>query len=424
LASISSSPEGLRTLQFMAPGGKRKSIRLGKVSRRVAEEVRGRVEALAAAAIASVALDGETARWVAGIAPELHDKLAAVGLVAPRQEAARVALGAFLAEHIAGRTDAKAGTTKNLRIGADRLTSYFGADRDLCGIAPGDCDDWTRWLKERYASATVGRSVRWAKQFFRAAVRKRLIPANPFEDVKAPGMGNEARKFFVSRETARQVLDACPDHEWRLLFALSRYGGLRCPSEHHALQWVDVNWELDRFRVTSPKTERHEGKAERWVPIFPELRPYLEEAFERAEPGAVYVIARYRGDGMNLRTQFTRIMRKAGLTPWPRLFQNLRASRETELAADHPLHVVCAWIGNSERIAAKHYLQVTDADWQRAAKTGAVPPGCALQKPVQQAAAPSRTASQESPEVLTGCEAVRTVAMANEDMQDRKGIPA
>jgi len=51
---------------------------------------------------------------------------------------------------------------------------------------------------------------------------------------------------------------------------------------------------------------------------------------------------------------------------WPKLFHNLRASRETELAAEHPIHVVCAWIGNSQQIAAKHYLQVTDADFEKA----------------------------------------------------------
>ena len=50
----------------------------------------------------------------------------------------------------------------------------------------------------------------------------------------------------------------------------------------------------------------------------------------------------------------------AGLQRWPKLFQNLRSTRETELAEDFPMHVVCPWIGNSQPIAAKHYLQVTD----------------------------------------------------------------
>src|SRR5205807_1357932 len=120
-------------------------------------------------------------------------------------------------------------------------------------------------------------------------------------------------------------------------------------------------------RVSSAKTEHHEGKAERWVPIFAELRPYLEEAFELAEPGAVYVINRYRdrcGQTPLLHRHLGRIIHRAGLTVWPKLFQNLRASRETELAAVFPLHVVCDWLGNSTLIAKKHYLQVTEDDFR------------------------------------------------------------
>ena len=49
----------------------------------------------------------------------------------------------------------------------------------------------------------------------------------------------------------------------------------------------------------------------------------------------------------------------------------MRASRETELAADYPIHVVTAWLGNTPRIALKHYLQVTDADFERASQDGA-----------------------------------------------------
>lgn len=62
----------------------------------------------------------------------------------------------------------------------------------------------------------------------------------------------------------------------------------------------------------------------------------------------------------NLRTTFRKIIERAGLQPWPKLFQNLRSTRETELSNEFPLHVVTAWIGNSQLVAAQHYLQVTD----------------------------------------------------------------
>jgi integrase len=170
---------------------------------------------------------------------------------------------------------------------------------------------------------------------------------------------------------------AVADPTWRTIIALARYAGLRCPSEVLSLRWQDVDWDAARIVVQSPKTEHHPGRATRTIPLFHELRPYLEEAFELAPTGAVYVVdARYRDSAntpsgwrnCNLRQQFSRIIRRAGLQPWPRLFHALRSSRETELAATFPLHVVAAWLGNTPRIALKHYLQVTTADFDRAAR--------------------------------------------------------
>jgi hypothetical protein len=100
--------------------------------------------------------------------------------------------------------------------------------------------------------------------------------------------------------------------ERTLTVALSRYGGLQCPSEHPALTRSDVDWVRDRFRVTSPKTAHHAGKGDRSVPLFPELRPYLEEGFELTPEWAVHVIRRYRDIDKDFRTRLTRIMRRAG----------------------------------------------------------------------------------------------------------------
>jgi integrase len=55
------------------------------------------------------------------------------------------------------------------------------------------------------------------------------------------------------------VIDACPDAEWRLLFGLARYAGLRIPSESHRLTWADVDFERARLTVHSPR--RSDGKA-------------------------------------------------------------------------------------------------------------------------------------------------------------------
>ena len=62
------------------------------------------------------------------------------------------------------------------------------------------------------------------------------------------------------------------------------------------------------------------------------------------------------------------------MKPWDRLFHNMRASRQTELAADFPLADVCSWLGNSPSVAAGHYLQATDENFKQATqRTTGVP---------------------------------------------------
>jgi len=390
MASLVNDPCGKRRIVFVNKDGDRKTIYLGKFSKALAKEIKMQVEAINANLIAGYPNDGATAEWLGKIGDTLHAKLAGVDLVPPRQPTEapeQVRLVVFLDSYIAGRTDIKPRTLINLEACKTRLVEFFGRDRALDSITAGDAKDWDISLKARYAKGTIGRTIKRAKQFFQAAIDKELIGKNPFAKIKPPSQVNESRKHFVTLEDARKVLDACPDAEWKLLFALSRFGGLRCPSEHLALTWADVDWARNKFRVVSSKKEHLDGGGVRWVPIFPELRPYLEAVFfDPVTEGAVHVIRRYRDENQNLRTQLNRIIRRAGLEPWPKLFQNLRATRETELAKIHPLHHVCYWIGNTERIAQKHYLQVTDEDFTNAAQKHSAPYSALLAKTAQKTA--------------------------------------
>ncbi|MFC1635169.1 tyrosine-type recombinase/integrase [Planctomycetota bacterium] len=367
MASIVNDPRGRKRIQFTVGNGSRKTIRLGKATKRQAESVKFKIEqlVLAATGITNV-VDDATADWLAGLDGIMYDKLAIVGLVAPR---ITVKLGKFIDAYIGERKDVKSGTTKFYGHTRRNLIDFFGADKPLREITPGDADQWRLYLlKQGLAKNTVRRRCGVAKQFFRATVRRRFIQSNPFEDLKSTVKGNPKREYFVTREEADKVLEACIDAQWRLIFALCRYGGLRCPSEVLGLRWQDINWDRSQLVIRSPKTEHHEGKESRIVPLFPELLSYLREVFEEAEPGSEYVITRYRSTNCNLRPQLQRIIREAGLKPWPKPFQNLRSTRETELAEVWPEHVVCAWIGNSRKVAREHYLQVTDEHFERAAQ--------------------------------------------------------
>jgi integrase len=278
-------------------------------------------------------------------------------------------LGKFIDEYARKRTDLKASTKTAWGHTKRCLVEFFGATRPLDRITAGEAEDFRRWLADdqKLAENTVRRRISFAKQFFAAAVRYEYLGKSPFVEIKGCLVReNRDRDHYVTREEAFKVLDACPSIGWRLVFALSRFGGLRCPSEVLKLRWQDVNWEQDRFTIHSPKTEHHEGKATRLAPIFPELRPILEEAWEQAEDGTEFVVTSPRGD--NLATGMERIIRSAGVEPWAKLFQNCRSTRATELvSAGWPEYKVCKWLGHTEKIARRHYWQVTDDDYRKAA---------------------------------------------------------
>ena len=373
MASIGHDSNGRKRILFGSVNGTRKTIRLGKVSAKQAAAFKVKVEDLVAAAAGAKVIEDETARWLADLPDHMHARIAAAGLVKSRDRSAAT-LGKFLDDYFAHLT-VKPGTATAYGHTRRCLIDHFGEHKALRDIDTADADKWRQWLRtsnvrdlERdvISEATIARRVGVARQMFKRAVKWKLIPENPFADVKAGSQTNRSRMFFVTPEMTAKVLDACPDNHWRLLFALSRFGGLRCPSEHLALRWGDVDWERGTIRVRSSKTEHHQRGHSRLIPLFPELRPHLQRAFEDADPGTEYVITRSRDATANLRTQLKRIIERAGLRPWPKLFHNLRASRQTELAREYPIHVVCEWIGNSRAIAQDHYLQVTDADFARA----------------------------------------------------------
>ena len=97
---------------------------------------------------------------------------------------------------------------------------------------------------------------------------------------------------------------------------------------------------------------------------------------------------------------FARRRSRIPVKSWPRLFQNLRASRETELASEYPLHVATAWIGNTARIAERHYLQIPDAHYKQAVRTDKAAQNTAhlAQKAAQYRAAGSRKQSHATPQ--------------------------
>lgn len=173
MASISRETNGRRIIQFVGADRKRRSIRLGKVSQRVAEAVKVRVEQLVSANITGHAVENETARWVATVDIALHDRLAAAGLVPKRASAT---LAGFIDGYIKTRSDVKTSTMLVYGHTRRNLIEHFGPNKLLRDITRGDADEWRLDLiGQKLADNTVRRRCGIAKQFFTAAVRRELI---------------------------------------------------------------------------------------------------------------------------------------------------------------------------------------------------------------------------------------------------------
>jgi integrase len=190
-------------------------------------------------------------------------------------------------------------------------------------------------------------------------MKKLIVGASPRERIKD-----------IDAVTAQRVLDACPNAHWRAIFALARYGGMRIPSEIVRLRWADIDWTNGRIVVNCKKTDGHEGKELRVTPLFPEVRRELEAWRAEAPKDREFVLKAAISPKTNLRTGLEKILKRARIKQWPKLFQNLRSTRSTELIDQgFPPHVVAAWLGHSVKVAAKHYNQVTDEHFRRAAGT-------------------------------------------------------
>lgn len=364
MASLIKQPNGRWRIQYL-DGFDRKGISLGKMQKSQAQDVKRLVENLIAAKFSGLAIDQQTALWVSDIDDEFHSRIAAAGLLTPRKQQRSTKLAEFIESYIDSRPDVKESTKKTWRRVKKHLVDFFGADRDITTLTKGDAKDFYIHMGQTTAENTKRRTMGIAKQFFHDAVDRELLTKNVFKSREMPVAvgGNKARQFFITREMSTKILEACPNDEWRLIFALCRFGGLRCPSEVLALRWEHINLDCNRITVPSPKTEHHDGGDSRVIPLFPEIEVPLNAVAAEARPGIPWIITRYRGSEVNLRTQFKRILMRAGIAPWPKLFHNLRSSREDELIKEgHNPYVVCSIIGNSHDVMKKHYLQNKDSE--------------------------------------------------------------
>lgn len=248
---------GRRTIQFKDGDGSRKSLRLGKCDKNTATGIKTHVEHLVLAKGFGHPIPVSTAEWLTDISKDLRERLQATGLIKKpaeelkaEEQAAVVGLSEFIARYIDSRTDAKFRTIRKWNTSKRLLSEFLGAAADIASITAGDASRFKLHLmamKKKdgsrfYSPSTLGKHIEAAKLFFTAAVDDGLRQDNPFAKVKGSKAVNEERVRFVPGTDVMKCIEATADPQWKLIIALSRFGGLRTPSEHVRLRWEDIDW--------------------------------------------------------------------------------------------------------------------------------------------------------------------------------------
>ncbi len=356
--------------------GERYIVWLGPLTVRQQREYALHVQSIVDSFKVGTSQEPESLKWFETIPQRIRDRFVAWGMLPAAQTR-----GITMAQRtVAGWTqlfideiDGKARTKNNYHQARTWLLKSIDGKRDIGSVTPGELKRWQGGMKSKLALTSRNSHLKRVKAMFRGAVEDRLIPNNPAIDLKEEKSTkriDRSRQFFINAATTAMVLRKLPDTNWRLLFCLMRFQGLR-RHEVFALDWSNIDWETNELTVPDDTKT-----GTRTMPIFTETLPHLRDAFEIAEPGDKVV--RWKGSQdsltMRLKRQVTNILGSC----WPKACQQLRSTRRTELDAKFAGYVVNEWLGHDSDTAELHYQQVTPEHLLQAASMVTIAPECEI----------------------------------------------
>lgn len=251
-------------------------------------------------------------------------------------------LGEWIEQYATMRESAVSEGTLALDADTARyLLDHFPASVRVDRITRHGAERWRVHLVDAgLKEATIARHVRCARTMFNRLVRDEIVRVNPFLSLSAPNIAK--LKPDLRGEWIDRLIEASPDAAWRAAWGLAGWAGLR-RSEIMALTWADVLFDQHRINVPPAKT------APRQTLMEPQLADLLAECQTVTESELVAPIT-----GDLYRTQ-VRIIKRAGLKPWPQPFHAWRSWRSGTWKAKHPAWIVDLWLGHSASVAAKNY---------------------------------------------------------------------
>lgn len=373
MASLYPQPGGHYWVDVKCSNGKRRPIRLGKVSLADAEEFKRRLAILERCFDQGQAVDSVTTAWLHSLDSKAFDRIVRTGLTAVDAKAPRAADQSIdlLIKEWLSTLDVEANTLRNYNDALGNLRTYFGPDRSVPTILPAEADKFKAWLRvsgrqqlisKPLARSTVSRRCETIREVFWFAVRLKWIDINPFEHIRRGGEWNEERNYYVTPELADHLIAKCDDVELAGMIALSRYATCRGRSELYPLGWSNYDVEAERLLIRSPKTKRHPGGSARVIPFeaIPKAITAIGKLWDAAPEKTEAMFPRLSELKWSAVTEkLERLCRTEGIPLWPKPWINLRASCETDWQlAGRSIFETATWMGHAPEVALRHYNRI------------------------------------------------------------------
>lgn len=254
------------------------------------------------------------------------------------------------------QTVVKPGTLSIYTRAVASLSDQFGTKR-LADVTPADMWEWSQDLRRGRSEATTRKYVRAIKTMFRAAVELELISRSPARSIASSSLASD-RGPALTDEHVRAINSAMDTQPWKALVGLCSYAGLR-RSEAFRVTWRDVDFDHGKIEVRNPDPYAGTKHRARTVRLDPTLADILYPM--RCNPDAPVVDM----PANNLERDLRKKLDSAGVeSEYGKPFHALRAWRATSWRRSFPAHVVNAWLGHSESVANRHYVDVEERYYQ------------------------------------------------------------
>lgn len=191
-------------------------------------------------------------------------------------------------------------------------------NKSICNI---NMQDWNRiqeaMTEKGAGSKTINTYFKYLNKLFKWSVANGYLKEHPWKNRESLRQKKYHIDLFTIEEF-QKILNAAPDHlAWAMEVAY--FTGVRTgPSELLALTWDNVDFENNRIRIYSTKTDSH-----RWQYIDPDFTRRMKKRYTESRRNgetSSYVCTYQDHPIKSLKTAWQKAKKKAGITKPIRLY--------------------------------------------------------------------------------------------------------